>query len=111
MGHRLERRHSPAVGRPGHLADGNARPCAVRDPGVLRRAEPHGSWPCHLSGGTNRMKSRLVVLAALSAAAIAVAFTGARFTLVPSPSPPAHASLPPTSSSYLGVYEPRSPPD
>jgi len=57
------------------------------------------------------MKSRLVVLAALAAAAIAVAFTRTRFTLVPSLSLPAHASLPPTSSSYLGVYEPGSPPD
>jgi mannan endo-1,4-beta-mannosidase len=57
------------------------------------------------------MKSRLVVLASLIAAAVAIAFTGARFTLVPSAPPPAHASLPPNSSSYLGVYEPGSPPD
>jgi mannan endo-1,4-beta-mannosidase len=56
------------------------------------------------------MKSRLVVLVALVAAAIAVAFTGARFTLVPSSPPPVHASLPPKSSAYLGVYEPGVPP-
>jgi hypothetical protein len=56
------------------------------------------------------MKSRLVVLAALSAAVIAIAFTGVRYTLVPSAPPSAHASLPPKSSAYLGVYEPGSPP-
>jgi Glycosyl hydrolase family 26 len=56
------------------------------------------------------MKSHLVVLAALVAAAVAVAFTGARFIIVPAPPPSAHASLPPTSSAYLGVYEPGVPP-
>jgi hypothetical protein len=56
------------------------------------------------------MKSRLVVLASLVAAAVAVSFTGVRFTIVPSSPPPVHASLPPKSSSYLGVYEPGSPP-
>jgi mannan endo-1,4-beta-mannosidase len=56
------------------------------------------------------MKSRLVVLASLVAAALAVAFTGLRFTIVPSSPPSVHASLPPKSSSYLGVYEPGSPP-
>jgi mannan endo-1,4-beta-mannosidase len=56
------------------------------------------------------MKSRLVVLAALVAAVIAIAFTGVRYTLVPTAPPPVHASLPPTSSAYLGVYEPGSPP-
>jgi mannan endo-1,4-beta-mannosidase len=56
------------------------------------------------------MKSRLVLLAAFSAAAIAIAFTGARITIVPSPPPSVHAPLPPKSSSYLGVYEPGSPP-
>jgi mannan endo-1,4-beta-mannosidase len=56
------------------------------------------------------MKSRLVVLAALIAAAIAVASTGVRLTLIPSAPPPVHASLPSTSSAYLGVYEQGSPP-
>jgi mannan endo-1,4-beta-mannosidase len=56
------------------------------------------------------MKSRLVVLAALTAAVIALAFTGVRFTLVPSPPPSVHASLPPKTLSYLGVYEPGAPP-
>jgi mannan endo-1,4-beta-mannosidase len=58
----------------------------------------------------SRIMSRLVVLAALSAAAIAVAFTGVRFTIVPSPPPPVHASLPPEPSAYLGVFEPGAPP-
>jgi mannan endo-1,4-beta-mannosidase len=58
-----------------------------------------------------RLKSRLVVLAALVVAAIAVSFSGVRFVIAPSPSPPAHASLPPTSSAYLGVYEPGAPPN
>jgi mannan endo-1,4-beta-mannosidase len=56
------------------------------------------------------MKSRLVVLAALVAAAIAVASTGFRLTLIPSEPPPVHASLPSTSSAYLGVYEQGTPP-
>ena len=56
------------------------------------------------------MTSRLVVLAALVAAAIAVAFTGARLTMVPTPPPSVHASLPSASSAYLGVYEPGVPP-
>jgi len=56
------------------------------------------------------MKSRLVVLAALVASAIALASTGVRYLLVPSQPPPVHASLPSTSSAYLGVYEQGSPP-
>lgn len=56
------------------------------------------------------MMSRLVVLAALVAAVAAIAFTGVRYTLVPSAPPSVHASLPPQSSSYLGVYEPGAPP-
>jgi hypothetical protein len=56
------------------------------------------------------MMSRLVVLASLVAAAVAVAFTGVRFTIVPSPPPSVHAALPPKSSSYLGVYATGSPP-
>jgi mannan endo-1,4-beta-mannosidase len=56
------------------------------------------------------MKSRLVVLVALVAAAVAVAFTGVRFVIVPSTPPSVHASLPPKSSAYLGVYEPGAPP-
>ena len=54
--------------------------------------------------------SRLVLLAALSAAAAAVVFTGVRFTYQPGPPPPAHASLPPKPASYLGVYETGAPP-
>jgi mannan endo-1,4-beta-mannosidase len=57
-----------------------------------------------------RLGPRLVVLAAFSASAAAIIFTGARFTIVPTPPPPAHAPLPPSPSSYLGVYEDGSPP-
>src|SRR6185437_4676660 len=110
VGHRLERRHGPAMGGPGPVADSSPWLRAVRDPGVLRRAEPRRGQPRHLPRGTSRMKSRLVVLAALVAAAIAVASTGFRLTLIPSEPPPVHASLPPTSSAYLGVYEQGSPP-
>ena len=57
-----------------------------------------------------RMRSRLVVLVAFSAAAAALIFTGVRFTYTWPRPPPAHASLPPSPSSYLGVYEDGSPP-
>jgi mannan endo-1,4-beta-mannosidase len=56
------------------------------------------------------MRSRLVLLAALLAAGVAVTLTGVRFVGAPPPEPPAHASLPPSPSSYLGVYEDGSPP-
>lgn len=56
------------------------------------------------------MRPRIVMLLAFVIAAVAVGFTGARFTLLPSPHPPAHSSLPPASDSYLGVFEPGSPP-
>jgi mannan endo-1,4-beta-mannosidase len=58
------------------------------------------------------MRSRLVLLAAL---AIALASVGLAITRLaassPSPPPVAHASLPPGSASYLGVYAPGAPPD
>jgi mannan endo-1,4-beta-mannosidase len=56
------------------------------------------------------MKSRVVLLAAVSIAAIAVAFTGTRFVIIPAVPPAAHAFLPPSMASYLGVYETGSPP-
>ncbi len=57
------------------------------------------------------MTSRLVVLAALVAAVVAISYTANRFVyLVPSPPPPAHATLPPDPSSYVGIYQPGSPP-
>jgi mannan endo-1,4-beta-mannosidase len=56
------------------------------------------------------MRPRIVMLLAFVIAAVAVGFTGARFTLLPSPHPPAHSSLPPASDSYLGVFAPGSPP-
>lgn len=56
------------------------------------------------------MKPRAVMLLAFMIAAVAVGFTGARFTYLPSPHPPAHAYLPPSEVSYLGVFEPGTPP-
>jgi mannan endo-1,4-beta-mannosidase len=56
------------------------------------------------------MRPRIVMLLAFVIAAVAVGFTGARFTLLPSPHPPAQASLPAASDSYLGVFQPGSPP-
>jgi hypothetical protein len=56
------------------------------------------------------MTSRLVTLLAVALAVAAL--VGASVRLVPSShsSPPAHASLPPTLASYLGVFEPGAPP-
>lgn len=56
------------------------------------------------------MRPRFVMLLAFVIAAVAVGFTGARFTLLPAPHGPVHSSLPPVSDSYLGVFEPGSPP-
>ncbi len=56
------------------------------------------------------MRPRFVMLLAFVIAAVAVGFTGARFSLLPSPHPAVHSSLPATSDSYLGVFEPGSPP-
>jgi Glycosyl hydrolase family 26 len=59
-----------------------------------------------------RLGSHLVVPgAAFLLAAAAFVGTGIRFTLQPSSPPPAHASLPPSPTSYLGVYETGTPPD
>lgn len=56
------------------------------------------------------MRPRIVMLLAFVLAAVAVGFTGARFTYLPAPHPTAHAPLPPAVDSYLGVFEPGSPP-
>jgi mannan endo-1,4-beta-mannosidase len=56
------------------------------------------------------VRPRVVMLLAFVIAAVAIGFTGARFTILPSASPPAHASLPSKLASYLGVFEPNSPP-
>jgi hypothetical protein len=50
------------------------------------------------------------MLLAFVIAAVAVGFTGARFTYLPSPHPTVHAPLPPALDSYLGVFEPGAPP-
>jgi mannan endo-1,4-beta-mannosidase len=57
------------------------------------------------------MTSRLVTILAVALAMAALA--GASFRLAvssPSPPRPAHASLPPSLASYLGVFEPGAPP-
>jgi Glycosyl hydrolase family 26 len=56
------------------------------------------------------MRPRIVMLLAFVIAAVAVGFTGARFNLVPTPSPVVRSTLPPKAASYLGVFEPGSPP-
>jgi mannan endo-1,4-beta-mannosidase len=56
------------------------------------------------------MRPRIVMLLAFVIAAVAVGFTGARFTLVPTPNPVVREPLPSHADSYLGVFEPGSPP-
>lgn len=55
------------------------------------------------------MRPRVVMLLAFVIAAVAVGFTGARFSLTPAP-PVVRSSLPPKAASYLGVFEPGAPP-
>lgn len=56
------------------------------------------------------MRPRIVMLLAFVIAAVAVGFTGARFTYLPATPPAVHASLPPAPASYLGVFENGTPP-
>jgi hypothetical protein len=56
------------------------------------------------------MRPRIVMLLAFVIAAVAVGFTGARFTYLPSSPPAVHAPLPANKNSYLGVFEPGAPP-
>jgi Glycosyl hydrolase family 26 len=56
------------------------------------------------------MRPRIVMLLAFVIAAVAVGFTGARFTYLPSSPPAVHAPLQATPSSYLGVFEQNAPP-
>jgi mannan endo-1,4-beta-mannosidase len=56
------------------------------------------------------MRPRIVMLLAFVIAAVAVGFTGARFTYLPATPPAVHASLPPAPASYLGVFEDGTPP-
>ncbi len=56
------------------------------------------------------MRPRIVMLLAFVIAAVAVGFTGARFTLLPSTPPAVHGSLPSSLGSYLGVFETGAPP-
>ena len=57
------------------------------------------------------MTSRLVTVLAIMLAVAALAGASIRLLNTSShSSPPAHASLPPTLASYLGVFEPGAPP-
>jgi hypothetical protein len=56
------------------------------------------------------MRPRIVMLLAFVIAAVAVGFTGARFTYLPATPPAVHASLPHAPGSYLGVFENGAPP-
>jgi mannan endo-1,4-beta-mannosidase len=56
------------------------------------------------------MRPRIVMLLAFVIAAVAVGFTGARFTYLPAPHPTTRAPLPSALDSYLGVFEPGTPP-
>jgi hypothetical protein len=55
------------------------------------------------------MRPRIVMLLAFVIAAVAVGFTGARFTYLPSSPPAVHAPLQASPGSYLGVFEPGAP--
>jgi Glycosyl hydrolase family 26 len=56
------------------------------------------------------MRPRIIMLLAFVIAAVAVGFTGARFSYLPSTPPAVHAPLRTTPDSYLGVFEAGSPP-
>ena len=58
----------------------------------------------------SRIFSRLVLLAAVAIAAAAIISSGTRFSYLPTQPPAARAPLPPSLASYVGVYEPGSPP-
>jgi mannan endo-1,4-beta-mannosidase len=57
------------------------------------------------------MRSRLVILMAVTIAVVAVALTASRLISHSQRPPVAHAYLPPSAASYLGVYEAGAPPD
>src|SRR5580704_9916665 len=106
----MERGHGPAVAGTSHLADGDPRLFAVRGPIGLRLAQPRRREPRDLSRRKDSMRTRIVMLLAFVIAAVAVGFTGARFTYLPAPHPTVHAPLPSALDSYLGVFEPGTPP-
>jgi mannan endo-1,4-beta-mannosidase len=56
------------------------------------------------------MRPRFTLLIALVLAAVAVTYAGGRAVMTVNP-PDVHITLPPSSASYLGVYEDGSPPD
>jgi hypothetical protein len=56
------------------------------------------------------MKSRLIMLMSLAIAALSLILAAGRVHFIMTSRPPVHATLPPSPSSYLGVYEQHSPP-
>jgi hypothetical protein len=56
------------------------------------------------------VKSRLVMLMSLAVAALSLVLAAGHLTFTTVNRPPVHATLPPKLGSYLGVYEPGSPP-
>jgi mannan endo-1,4-beta-mannosidase len=59
----------------------------------------------------SRLLSRLVLLVAVTIAAASLISTGVNYRiLLPPAPPPAHAQLPPSPASYLGVFEAGAPP-
>jgi mannan endo-1,4-beta-mannosidase len=55
------------------------------------------------------MKSRLVMLMSLAVAALSIVLAANNFSYRLTPAPPAHAKLPSSPGSYLGVYESATP--
>ena len=100
-----------AVAGSGPLANDHPRFPAVRGPAVLRRAQPRGGRPGDLPREPRKMTSRLVMILAIALAVASLAGASLRLTgSSVSPPPAAHASLPPSLASYLGVFEPGAPP-
>ena len=100
-----------AVAGSGPLANDHPRFPAVRGPAVLRRAQPRGGRPGDLPREPRKMTSRLVMILAIALAVASLAGASLRLTgSSGSPPPAAHASLPPSLASYLGVFEPGAPP-
>jgi Glycosyl hydrolase family 26 len=56
------------------------------------------------------MKSRLIMLMSLAVAGLSLVLAAGRMNYTEVVPPPAHASLAPSLGSYLGVYEPGTPP-
>jgi hypothetical protein len=65
-----------------------------------------GDMKSRTGGMKSRLFSRLVLLVAVTIAAASLISSGVNYRiLLPSAPPPAHASLPPSTASYVGVFE------